>query len=489
MPDNTPGRFHVRVVLRQTRPLALCVCILFAGIALLALPKLAQAQAAGKRVALLIGNADYAHERKLKNPANDAELLGGVLKNDLRFDDVRIERNLGVAAMDNAIRAFAERARGADAVVFYFSGHGMKKNVNDRRNFLLPIDARTGTADALDLERQAVAAEAVRDRLKTLGARVTLVVLDACRDGPGGGKSGNKGLSRNGGGNQLLVAYATEEDQTAEDGLGNNSTYAAALAEALKRPEPLLAQLDWVADEVQRRVPGQVPTRDGNLRHNAFLIPPAPSMPVGSAVAPSAILSRVPAVTVEPCIQARYVVKPGDTMPRIALEHRVNWRDITSLNGIANPNLIEVGQVLSIPCGLAATAPSSAASPTSATQSAATTWIHPTQAPLASAWDERTKGIVYKGRQGTPILAVADGEVVYSGNGMRGYGNLVIVKHSADWLSVYAHNSDLLVREGVNVKQGQTIARMGSTDADTVQLHFEMRLQGKPVNPLPLLPP
>ena len=184
---------------------------------LLSAPVVAQ-----KRVALLIGNQDYTHERKLRNPVNDAVLLGRVLKDDLKFDTVRVERNLDANAMDRVIEEFANQARGAATVVFYYSGHGMTAPT-DRRAFLLPTDARTGVPGSPRLERQAVAAEAVRDRLRALGAKITLVILDACRDGPGDGKSGNKGLARVGGGNQLLVAYATEEGKVAADGDGANS--------------------------------------------------------------------------------------------------------------------------------------------------------------------------------------------------------------------------------------------------------------------------
>lgn len=248
--------------------------ILPRGLLLLLFAFLTQtATAAERRVALLIGNASYQHEKPLKNPINDAELLGRVLKDDLRFDDVRVERNLNVHAMDKVVADFAQRAQGADSVVFYYSGHGIKSS--DRRSFLLPIDARTGSGDAPALDRQAVSAESVRDKLKAAGARVTLVILDACRDGPGSGKSGSKGLARIGGANGLLVAYATEEDQVAADGLGRNSPYAQALAQALKRTDmPLLAQLDMVGDEVHRIAPSQAPTREGNLRADAYLVSP-----------------------------------------------------------------------------------------------------------------------------------------------------------------------------------------------------------------------
>lgn len=235
-------------------------------LAMTSLPALAQT-----RVALLIGNQDYTHERKLRNPVADASLLGRVLKDDLKFDTVRVERNLDANGMDRVIDEFAAQAKGAGTVVFYYSGHGMT-SPGDRRAYLLPTDARTGVPGAPRLERQAVSAEAVRDRLRALGARVTLLILDACRDGPGAGKSGDKGLARVGGGNQLLVAYATEEGKVAADGTGANSPYAEALAQAWRQPGlTVLQQLDLVADQVSSRIPDQQPTREGNLRADTWL--------------------------------------------------------------------------------------------------------------------------------------------------------------------------------------------------------------------------
>ena len=93
------------------------------------------------------------------------------------------------------------------------------------------------------------------------------------------------------------------------------------------------------------------------------------------------------------------------------------------------------------------------------------------------------------GKAGDPVLAAADGKVVYAGSGLRGYGNLVILKHNNTYLTAYAHNQTLLVKEDQSVRRGQKIAEMGSTDADRVQLHFEIRKQGKPIDPAKLLPP
>lgn len=108
---------------------------------------------------------------------------------------------------------------------------------------------------------------------------------------------------------------------------------------------------------------------------------------------------------------------------------------------------------------------------------------------MTTAFDEsKSKGFAIAGKAGDPVLAAADGRVVYAGSGLRGYGNLVIVKHNATYLTAYAHNQTLLVKEDQAVRRGQRIAEMGSTDADRVQLHFEIRRQGKPVDPAKLLP-
>ena len=103
--------------------------------------------------------------------------------------------------------------------------------------------------------------------------------------------------------------------------------------------------------------------------------------------------------------------------------------------------------------------------------------------------DARNKGLVFRGKAGDPVYAAADGRVVYAGSGLRGYGNLIILKHNPTYLTAYAHNQTLLVKDDQNVKRGQKIAEMGSTDADGVQLHFEIRRQGKPIDPARLLPP
>jgi lipoprotein NlpD len=222
-----------------------------------------------------------------------------------------------------------------------------------------------------------------------------------------------------------------------------------------------------------------------------------------------------------------YTVRPGDTLIRIALESGQNWRDIQRWNNIDNANVIEVGQVLRVapPVGSpeavvakpvapasAATAPlppasgvatgpragSSAPSlppvntPPVAPGDDDVSWAWPTAggtSVLAGFDEQKNKGIDLGGRAGDAVLASADGRVVYAGAGLRGYGNLIILKHNNTYLSAYAHNQTLLVKEDQVVRKGQKIAEMGSSDTDRVKLHFEIRRQGKPVDPTRYLPP
>ena len=116
-------------------------------------------------------------------------------------------------------------------------------------------------------------------------------------------------------------------------------------------------------------------------------------------------------------------------------------------------------------------------------------WTWPATGSVINGFDEaRNKGLAISGKAGDPVFAAADGRVVYAGSGLRGYGNLVIVKHNNTYLTAYAHNQSLLVKEDQVVRRGQKIAEMGSSDADRVQLHFEIRRLGRPIDPARLLP-
>jgi lipoprotein NlpD len=134
----------------------------------------------------------------------------------------------------------------------------------------------------------------------------------------------------------------------------------------------------------------------------------------------------------------------------------------------------------------AATAPAASVAADDAT---APTWIWPTEGKVTGVYDAARKGVDIAGTAGQTIAAAADGKVMYAGSGIRGYGNLVIIKHNNNLLSAYAHNRTILVKEGQTVVKGQKIAEMGNSDSTNVKLHFEIRQQGKPVDPMPYLPP
>lgn len=246
-----------------------------------------------------------------------------------------------------------------------------------------------------------------------------------------------------------------------------------------------------------------------------------------------------------PAPPGHYTVKPGDTLIRIGLETGQSWKDIAAWNQLANADVIEVGQVLRVvppgavpPAASAGNAGGSAVAPvavaggatgapsapsgggvevrpippagsaseppavrsntpiptvTAGTPPAAPAggiqlaW--PANGPLLAGFNETTnKGYDIGGKAGDPVVAAADGHVVYAGAGLRGYGNLIILKHNDEYLTAYAHNRVLLVKEDQRVSRGQKIAEMGNTDADRVKLHFEVRRQGKPVNPAGYLP-
>ncbi|MES2187816.1 MAG: peptidoglycan DD-metalloendopeptidase family protein [Pseudomonadota bacterium] len=202
-----------------------------------------------------------------------------------------------------------------------------------------------------------------------------------------------------------------------------------------------------------------------------------------------------------------YTVKPGDTVRKIGQDTGQNYRDIIRWNDLSNPDLIEVGQVLRVvpPTQVAQAAPAKVEPATPATPPAPgntvrpvapaaggeeeVAFIWPAAGTLIAGFDEaKNKGYDIGGKAGDPVLASADGRVVYAGAGLRGYGNLIILKHNNTYLTAYAHNQTLLVKEDQTVRKGQKIAEMGSSDADRVKLHFEIRRQGKPVDPSKYMP-
>jgi len=238
-----------------------------------------------------------------------------------------------------------------------------------------------------------------------------------------------------------------------------------------------------------------------------------------------------------------YSVRSGDTLYSIALEFGLDYRELAAWNGI-EPSRIRVGQQLRLspPRGVVASPlrapagsieaqplgsergtvaggakteprgvrvpysdqayaqmsgakPEPAVAPKPATQERPQGddeigWIWPVSGKIVNPFnDASNKGIGIAGKMGQPVVAAGSGRVIFSGTGIRGLGKLIVIKHNEKYLSVYAHNRELLVKEGQSVARGQKIAEMGDSDADRVKLHFEIRLLGKPVDPAGLLPP
>lgn len=223
------------------------------------------------------------------------------------------------------------------------------------------------------------------------------------------------------------------------------------------------------------------------------------------------------------CTQT-WTVRKGDTLIGIALDAGADYRDIAAMNQLANPNIIQLDRTLCVrrsaskaakkapPVTTAANPtakqndkstdndkaapvtrkpvedmPSTAAA-TNAAMADGVKFAWPAKGKVIAGFHESSnKGINIAGKMGEPVDAAAEGKVVYAGSGLRGYGNLVIIKHDGNYLTAYAHNSKILVKEGEAVKRGQRIADMGDSDADTAMLHFEVRRQGKPVDPMKFL--
>ena len=222
----------------------------------------------------------------------------------------------------------------------------------------------------------------------------------------------------------------------------------------------------------------------------------------------------------------KHIVKQGETLYSLAFNYGRDWREVAADNNISSPYDIYPGQAIYLngkssamgstitttqtsqsggvkvttqktPVAVATTNTVNTTSTTTAASSVKTTtavvggWTWPAMGTVIGTFSPAgtlNKGIDISAAEGTPVVAAAAGTVVYAGNNLHGYGNLLIIKHNDSYVSAYAHNRQLLVKEGQKVNVGQKIAEMGSTGSDRVKLHFEIRLNGKPVDPLKYLP-
>lgn len=247
---------------------------------------------------------------------------------------------------------------------------------------------------------------------------------------------------------------------------------------------------------------------------------PAPVRDAGKQTQRAA--SKPPAPRLVPA--GHYLIQSGDTLYKVAFENSLDYRDLAAWNALADPDKIRAGDLLRLqpppPSVKTNPLPTSAryterpletpldkpaANPKPVVQGNAPAsvvsqkpeafsgdadgWAWPAQGALLAGFEEAgNKGIDIAGSLGAPVHAAAPGRVVYAGDGLRGYGKLIIIKHNQTMLSAYAHHSRVLVKEGQQVSRGQKIGEMGDSDADRVKLHFEIRMHGQPVDPMKYLP-
>uniref|UniRef100_UPI0033425FCD peptidoglycan DD-metalloendopeptidase family protein n=1 Tax=Castellaniella defragrans TaxID=75697 RepID=UPI0033425FCD len=228
--------------------------------------------------------------------------------------------------------------------------------------------------------------------------------------------------------------------------------------------------------------------------------------------APVTDQSRGSGSTVTQSATGTYVVKPGDTLYKIAQAHGMEVSRLSQLNNISNPSQLAIGQVLRLDGGTSAptggsqggsatpipvtpveTTPATGSTDTATTAPRASdagvvSWAWPANGKIIQGFNSTTKGIDIEGAVGAPVLAAANGKVMYAGNGVRGLGNLILLGHSDGFITAYAHNQALLVKTGEDVKKGAKIATIGQSDTSSPRLHFEIRRRGTPVNPLSYLP-
>ena len=235
----------------------------------------------------------------------------------------------------------------------------------------------------------------------------------------------------------------------------------------------------------------------------------------GRSTEPPAPVAKETAPTPRTLGEGEYEVKKGDTLYSIALEHGVDYRELAQWNSLEDPARIRIGQVLrtkpeegrgaqvskvaisrpleSRPLDAPAAAKPAAvppkAPPVPATDGDVLKFVWPAKGKVIAAFEQtRGKGVDIDGRVGDPIVASAKGKVTYVGSGIRGLGKLLIIQHSDEYLTVYAHTSQIVVKEQQVVERGQKVAEIGTSDAERPMLHFQIRKLGRPLDPKQYLP-
>ena len=496
------------------------------------------AQQKEQRIALVIGNSAYKVS-PLKNPVNDARDMANSLRG---YGFSVIERNnLTVKQIGSTLREFRSKLTAGSVALVFYAGHGIQIK---GENYLPAVDAEIVGEE--DVPNQSLSTRQIMDVLSDAKSRMKLVFLDACRDNPFARsfRSSSRGLGRENAPSGTLISFATRPGRTAADGDGRNGLYTSVLLQQIKNiDQPIEQVLKRVVTGVKTASKGQQePWMEGSIEGDFCFGQCIGSAFGGLVVSPISEEKKDPeeeawnatiranvssayqeylnaypngrfknaaqiAITSENknntktnlpigSRQTLYEVKPGDTLLKIAVDVGQSWRDIAKWNNISNPNISITGQFLIIappsesedksinsPASLIANKTDISLQPQSGLK-----FIWPAQGKVISYYDvDKNKGLDISGLAGDKVIASASGKVVYSGAGLRGFGNLIIIKHDDKHLTAYAHNKTLFVKENQVVTVGEKIAEMGGTDSKEVKLHFEIRVNGKPIDPLPYL--
>lgn len=391
-------------------------------------------EALAARRALVIGNDAYQSVERLRNASADARAIADALR--LSGFEVRLHLDVGEKGLKQAVRDFKALVRADDEVVFYFSGHGVQLAGT---NYLLPVDIRGDSEE--QVRDEALSLQRVLDDMQDQKARFALAIIDACRNNPfvsSRRSLGGRGLAPTNPASGQMVMFAAGTGQTALDRLGSgdgdrNGVFTRVLLKKMREPA-------MPADRMLKEVRMEVIALAKSVRHEQ--VPAIYDQSIGDFYfQPGAVAA--PAVAVPP------------------------------------PSAAKPQQVAVVP-------PSA---PAAQAESGEITFAWPVAGRILKGFDkESNKGLDLDGRRGEEVRAAAGGRVVYAGGGLRGYGNMVLIKHDNTYLTAYAHNDQILVKEEEVVRKGQVIARMGSSEASRVMLHFQVRREGSPVDPLSYLP-
>ncbi len=432
------------------------------------------------RVALVIGNAAYKAS-PLANPVNDAQDMAKSLR-ALGFDVVE-RTNITSKQIGRTLRAFRTKIKPGDVALVFYAGHGLQIN---GENYLPAVDADIVGEE--DVPNQSLSTRQIMDVLAESKSSMNLVFLDACRDNPYARsfRSATRGLSRENAPSGTLISYATRPGSVAADGTGRNGLYTSELLKAMaQKSQPIEQVLKLVVRGVTAASNGaQEPWMEGSVTGDFCF---------GSC---SAKLNEAIASIDQPDDETALwrLVSSGKELEGIRL-YLARYPD-GKFSEMAKARLKETEELAARERDgekkpILQEAPLNAESVDTETAKlvAQLNLRWPADGDIVATFNDQTnRGIGIAGQLGDPVVAAADGRVVYAGSGLRGYGNLIILKHDDTFLTTYAHNQSLLVREDQVVRKGDKIGQMGSSDADRVKLHFEVRRLGKPVDPIIFLP-